>query len=60
MPMTVLEPTEVDADATDARLEHGHRPSTPSSDAPEPIPPIPHYADSPDPETCTTAISEVT
>ena len=60
MPTTVLEPTELPADLIAARLEHGHRPADAELRRPEPFPPIPHYADSPDAKTCTTAIPEVT
>jgi hypothetical protein len=48
---------ELHADAD--RLEHCYRPADAMSRAVRGFP-IPHYADSPDAKTCTTAISEVT
>ena len=59
MPTTVLEPMEHTADVTVACLEHRYRPADVVSHAVRGSP-IPHYADSPDAEIRTTAISEVT
>ena len=57
MPTTKLESVEHHADAD--RLEHRYRPADAVPHAVRGSP-IPHYADSPDAETRTTAISEVT
>jgi hypothetical protein len=59
MPTMELEPMELPTDVTNARLEHLHRHAD-RVRRPVLHPPIPHYADSPDAEIRTTAISEVT
>jgi hypothetical protein len=51
--------TGLDADATDARLEHGHRLADGVRRDARHLP-IPHYADSLDAETRTTAKTAVT
>ena len=54
---------ELPAEVTDARLQHDHRIADATNverHRPEPIRPTPHYRDSLDAKTRTTAISEVT
>ena len=58
-----LKPMELPAEVTDARLQHDHRIADATNverHRPEPIRPTPHYRDSLDAKTRTTAISEVT
>ena len=57
MPTAANEPTELHADLIDVRLEHDRRIADAELRRPEPFPPIPHYAISPDAKTRTTAVS---